>query len=435
MRSVVTSFDGTERSEVDLFLPDRYRTLEALLRERPVGIRGSGLSYCLASTGDGATTISSAAFDRILGFDEAEGTVRVEAGITVGDVLRFAVDHDRYLPVLPGHPAISIGGCVACNIHGKTQRSTGNFGEHVVALTLIHPDHGTIVCSADENAALFELTIGGFGLTGYIADVTLALAPLAGPVVRREVVATSSLQETVEVMRAADPSTSVYSWNDLQARGRPFGRGLVYRERFEDGPDLATGARYGALTSRRRRLPVCAFNRLTTTVFNRAYRRWEARRPAATLPVLEAAFPINDKTAYFDLFGPSGFREYQIIVPDEAWGSVETEVRRMIRRTDACVTLGSVKLFSGPRTLLWFQADGVCLTVNGPNDPKTVALFEQLDALAISLGAPVNLSKDSRIEAATVRQVFPGYDEFARRLEAFDPGRRFDTALRRRIGV
>jgi hypothetical protein len=31
--------------------------------------------------------------------------------------------------------------------------------------------------------------------------------------------------------------------------------------------------------------------------------------------------------------------------------------------------------------------------------------------------------------------VYPGYDEFRRRLHDFDPGRRFDSMLRRRIGV
>ena len=435
MKTTVISFDGTERSEVDLNRPDRYRALDALLSQHPVAIRGSGLSYCLASAASGASTLSTVAFNRILDFDAVARTIRVEAGITVGDLLRFAVAHDLYVPVLPGHPAISVGGCVACNIHGKTQRGVGNFGEHLTSLTLIHPDHGTIVCGPHECAEIFELTVGGFGLTGYIADVTLALAPLPGAAVVRDVGSTTSLQETVEVMRRTDPAAPVYSWNDLQRRGRGFGSGVVYQERFEASPQPPSDVRYRSLSSRRLPLPFPAFNRTTTAALNRVYRRWEARRPATTLPVLAAAFPINSKTTYFDLFGRSGFREYQLIVPDEAWDPVPQEIARMIQRAKACVTLGSIKLFSGARNLLWFQADGVCVTVNGPNNAGTIALFEALDALAISLGVPVNLAKDSRIDAATVRQVFPGYEEFAQRLTAFDPKRRFDSALRRRIEV
>jgi hypothetical protein len=55
--------------------------------------------------------------------------------------------------------------------------------------------------------------------------------------------------------------------------------------------------------------------------------------------------------------------------------------------------------------------------------------------VALDHGAVVNLSKDSRLPAATVGAAYAGYDEFRRRLGEHDPKRRFDSMLRRRIDV
>ena len=109
---------------------------------------------------------------------------------------------------------------------------------------------------------------------------------------------------------------------------------------------------------------------------------------------------------------------------------------RALRTADQTEILdGPAKLFAGAPKLLWFRTDGVCLTIDAAEGERTRTLFARLDAVAREHGALVNLSKDSRVCAETVRAVYPGYDECRRRLRDFDPERRFDSMLRRRIGV
>jgi hypothetical protein len=98
-------------------------------------------------------------------------------------------------------------------------------------------------------------------------------------------------------------------------------------------------------------------------------------------------------------------------------------------------TLGSLKLFAGETTLLNFCGSGVCLTLDVPATQASLPLFAALDELVVELGGIVNLSKDGRIDEALVRRVFPEYEVFRERLHRFDPRRRFDSSLRRRIGV
>lgn len=437
-RSTLVSFDGTERCEAALHEPGSREALNAMLHAHErLAIRGSGLSYCQAGAADGSPSISTKAFDRVLDLDPDGRTITVEAGCTIGTLVRHAVAHGFWFPVLPGHPQITVGGCAAFNTHGKTQHDIGNFSDHIVSLTLLHPDHGETVCGPDERPDLFELTVGGMGLTGWIVDVTLRLQPLPGGSIRRRAHRAGDFVEAVEIMERHDrPGVQLYSWNDASRTGATFGRGVVYEESFVDVDKRAT-TRFRTLGPERRGrlVPFPLWNRVSTRAVNAAYFQLEHRRKQRTLPVLDAAFPINGKEGYFHAFGRRGFHEYQMIVPRPEWADAVERIRGIVRNRKACVTLASLKLFRGEPRHLWFRGDGVCLTLDGPANPRIRAMFADLDELAVDLGAPVNLSKDSRLGSSATSRIFSGYHEFAAALAAHDPARRIDSELRRRIGV
>src|SRR5437879_3197893 len=122
-----TSFDGRVKATAFHQRPDRYRHLVAAQHSIPRIARGSGLAYSAASFGSGVLVQEMTAFSRMLAFDEAQHLLTVEAGIRIGDLLRWAIDRDFYVPVVPGHPAITIGGCIAADVHGKNPKRDGTF--------------------------------------------------------------------------------------------------------------------------------------------------------------------------------------------------------------------------------------------------------------------------------------------------------------------
>jgi len=435
----LVSFDGTEACHGALVEPGRFGDLAAVLAgPGPFAARGAGLSYCQASAGDGVTSISTRSFNRFLAFDADRLRLTVEPGVTIGELVHFAVGRGAWFPVLPGHPAITVGGCVAFNVHGKSQHDVGCFSDHVLSLTLLHPDHGELVCTPDDNAGAFELTLGGLGLTGYIAAVTLQLQRLPGPGVRRRAHPVANLAAAVELMRslAGDGAGggTLYSWNDLNQRGPHFGRGIVHAESFEPTAPPSRG-RYRRLVPGQRRGPPIARAPATARVLAAAYTARERLAGGRLRSVEDAAFPINGNEAYYRLFGRRGFREYQVLVPGDAWAAAAGEIQRAVAVAGAPLTLGSLKLFRGDAKLLWFSGSGVCLALDVAAGEAADRLFARLDRVALDHGALVNLSKDSRLAAATVRAAYPGYDEFRRRLDEHDPKRRFDSMLRRRIDV
>jgi decaprenylphospho-beta-D-ribofuranose 2-oxidase len=429
------SFDSTERLEVQVARPETYRNLFELLDREEVAIaRGAGLSYTPASFGVGVVSIDLSRFDRILHYDAVSGVVEVEPGVQIGALARFLAQRGRYLPAMPGYPTISIGGCMAFDIHGKSQFHSGNFSEWVEDFNLHHRDHGSISCSRSANAETFALTLGGAGLTGVITKARLRSAPLPGPAIELSAVPVRNLLEASQVLQLrAEGADCLYSWNNLNLRGASFGAGVVYVERFV--PIETRVKEANPSMDLRTRFPFGVWNRPLTALSLGAYGILQSRARPQVLPLHAALFPLCGKEFYFAGFGPKGFREYQLIVPSERWDSFVVALDRLLAAANVPLTLGSLKLFKGSPSLLRFSGSGVCLALDVPASPKALALFGRIDELVLTHDAVLNLAKDSRLSPEVCERAFPEYSKFRDSLARFDPKRRYQSQLRRKAGI
>ena len=133
-------------------------------------------------------------FKRILDFSVEKRTVTVEAGIMIGELQDFLLPHRLMLPVLPGHPQISVGGCIACNVHGKNTFKNKNFCDWVEEVTLLRSSGA--MTSLKRKSQGFSLTCGGFGLTGLIISATIKLQKLPLRTMEKRIFSVESLVDT-----------------------------------------------------------------------------------------------------------------------------------------------------------------------------------------------------------------------------------------------
>jgi decaprenylphospho-beta-D-ribofuranose 2-oxidase len=436
MKRKFVSLDRHSSCFGDYDEPDRYRELLSVSADATLIPRGAGLSYVAASFGDGVRSIGLDRFDRILAFNASERWIEVEAGISLGKLYSFCGRHGLGLPVQPGHPQITIGGCIAGNVHGKNQFREGLFGGHVLGLRLFHPRHGMLELSREQEPNLFDLTIGGLGLTGFIVSARLAVAALSSASVAVEHIAVDTIEEIfarVAALRAE--REMVYGWIDL-AQHDPIGRGYVVAAKSvpQQTEAMAPERRVRRLDPNRDRFRPRVFNSRTMPLINRLYRRVGLRHAAARpIPLFDFLFPAVGKEFYFDWFGPAGFVEMQALVPEKHATDYAHSAVSLVRKHEQPIALTTVKAFAGTARLLHYGGAGFSFSIDVPNTAIALALLTDFDELNCAIGAKSAVLKDSRLRAGVAKRQYADYQQFRDQLRAFDPARSFQSSLSQRL--
>ncbi len=432
------SMDGGIAVAAELQRPDRYGWFQTAREVRPLIPRGAGMSFAAASFAADTVSIDFTAFDRILDFATATGVVEVEAGIRLGALFDFLAARGRYLPIQPGHPAITVGGCVAADIHGKNPARDGSFIAQVESLKLFHPDHGTVEASEDKERELFRATCGGLGLTGIIVSARLRSKPMPAAtldVTRRRV---ANAGEAAALLRSSSAERDlVYGWLDLARSGAKFGGGYVMLGDFSARPDR--GAAKPLASSRfsseaRARLPLPLLNRWGAWAVNGAY-RVKLGISGGGSSLADAQFPRGASEMFYRLFGRAGFHEYQAIVADARYPDYLAFIHEQAKRLDVVLCLGVAKPFAGTSDFLRFAGDGISVAVEVPRGGRSDAFMAELDRFIVAEGGRPNLIKDGRLPREVADATYPEIERFRAFRRAWDKGGRFRSELSLRLAL
>jgi FAD/FMN-containing dehydrogenase len=108
--------------------------------------------------------------------DEGRDILKVQSGAIWKDIITYLDPRGRSVAVMQSNNSFSVGGSISVNCHGW-QYDRPPIASTVESFRLMQAD-GTIVrCSRNENAELFSLVLGGYGLFGVILDVELRVVP------------------------------------------------------------------------------------------------------------------------------------------------------------------------------------------------------------------------------------------------------------------
>ena len=169
-------YPRTEQRVDQLFWPSDFPVNDTSnFSQLPVG---AGRSYGDVCLNDRNILLLARGLDRLLAFDSQAGILRCEAGVTLAEILDFAVPLGWFLPVTPGTKFVTLGGAMANDVHGKNHHVAGTFGRHVLRFGLSRSDGVRMECSSAHNPEWYSATIGGLGLTGLISWAEIQLKPI-----------------------------------------------------------------------------------------------------------------------------------------------------------------------------------------------------------------------------------------------------------------
>ena len=266
----ISSFDQNCSLEIFIKNSDKYKELDDDSSSvQNLITMGSCYSYVAASFKEKSLSINVKNFNRILFFDKEKKIITVEAGMKIFELLNFTLKHDLWIPQIPGHPFISIGGAVASNVHGKSCAFYGTIKNSIKNIKVFHKYHGWLNLNSEENEDIFDLTIGGLGLTGTIISVTFILHELNCSNFLTTVKSVDSISQTVDFLESSDEKNLTYSWNTIDSTLdlSSFGKGLIFENQIDEKNNLNSYKKIKFI-NKKKIFPFNLWNNITIKYFN-----------------------------------------------------------------------------------------------------------------------------------------------------------------------
>jgi FAD/FMN-containing dehydrogenase len=392
----------------------------------PVGLGRSYGDSCLLDQG---TLLNARGLGRLLDFDAQTGLLRCEAGVSLAEILDFAVPRGWFLPVTPGTKYVTMGGAIANDIHGKNHHKTGTFGRHVPRFELVRSDGTRMECSPTTNTEWYSATIGGLGLTGLITWAELQLRPIVSRKLNYTGIKFKGIDEFLEISRASANVEYTVAWIDCVSQKSSFARGI-----FRQGEHSKVAAEMKPSPKPKLHVPTyfpaMALNRLTVGVFNTLYfHRQLTHEKTASVDYEPFFYPLDGILHWNRIYGKEGLLQFQCVLPEDSRGI--TRILREITESGLASFLAVIKLFGNLQSpgMLSFPRPGITLALDFPvRRDVSFKLFDRLGAITLEHGGSIYPAKDARMTPKQFQTFYPRWREFARYV---DPA--FSSAFWQRV--
>lgn len=417
--------------------------LRVLLSQLDTAIpRGNGRCY-----GDSALAeqiVSAMSYNKFLSFDEQQGLITCQAGVTLAEVLDVIVPRGWFLPVTPGTKFISVGGAIASDVHGKNQHTEGTFCDHVLGLELMRSDGRRGTCSRTENEELFWSVCGGMGLTGFILQATFRLKPIETAYIRQESIRAANLDQLMDLFEASEGWTYTMAWIDCLVQGPAMGRGILLRGEHALKTELQTEAQWQQPLKLKPKFkfdvpfyfPNFALNGLTAKLFNSFY--YHRHLPVAQQAIVDYDsffYPLDVIHNWNRIYGQRGFTQYQFILPKAQSRAGLRALLSKIAESGSGSFLAVLKLYGPQQGCIPFAMEGFSLALDFPITPTLFNFLDELDKLVLEYGGRLYLTKDVRMSREMFLASYPNAQAFIQKVQQLNSGTKFRSLQSDRIGI
>ena len=425
------------RADNDDALIAALRTLlrEAAAGGRPVcvgGARHSMGGQSLARDGFAASLAAP-----LIETDTARKIMRVRAGTRWRDVIA-ALDPLGFSPmVTQSNHDFSVGGTLCVNAHGWPV-PYGPFGATLRSFRLMLADGTVVTCSRAENAELFALAVGGYGLFGIVIDAELDVADNV------------LLASRHEVMPAAQFGTRFTGVAREAGVRMAYGRLSVARDDYLGEAALVS---YRPAAQQPSPLPpprvADAFHYLSRKVFraqigseNAKKRRWYletvlgprltarkavTRNAILNVPValLADSDPRRTDILHEYFVPPERFADFLVacreIIPPSGQDLLNVTLRHVEADTTSVLSFAPAARIAA--VMLFPQA----MTAEAEESMR--AMTEKLIDRVLALGGSYYLPYRLHARADQLRTAYPRVEEFVQKKRAHDPQLRFRNMM------
>lgn len=403
------------------------------------GVIPSGLSrsYGDSSISSGGVRFKSSDYTGI-SIDELTGLADCGSGVSIRELEYEAHLRGFLPPVVPGTSFVTLGGAFASDIHGKSQQTDGNFSDHVSSISVIDGE-GFERKFAPESEE-FKATAGGMGLTGFISRLEIKLKKVDIPMVYQEEVRVRNLSEMLSKLEGLDAKYPyTVAWIDLS--GNYQGRGLISGGRFAIEREVSRTKKldFGfEKTPKVTSVPFLGyFNFMkypSIRAFNEIWYRKPLKKGLSTFP--KFMHPLDSIGNWNEIYGKSGFIQYQLVVPDEN-REILFQILSLLKKHKVSSFLTVLKKFGQKGSgYLSFPMPGWTLAMDFASNSNNLSqVIQALDKLVINAGGRVYLTKDSTSSPDSIEIMYSDLEKWKSIKKKMDPSNFWQSDQSRRLNL
>lgn len=392
-------------------LIDKNNAQSILQKDKDGIVFGLGRSYGDVCLNAGGELWKSENLNELISFDEKNGVLECESGMTIKSIQDFIIPKGWMLPVSPGTQFVTIGGAIANDIHGKNHHKYGTFSNHVLEILLLRSDSEPILCSLKKNVDWFKATVGGIGLTGIIYSCKIKLRKIDGPWLETESVAFKSIEEFFELSDTSEVAWEyTAAWIDCLHKKNI--RGIFERANHISFQKNFKNRQYSFPFTP----PFSIVNKFSLLLFNPMYfylKSFFAKK--RIVPYTKFLHPLDNILNWNRMYGPKGFYQFQCVLPAENGKEAIEEMLSIISSSKMGSFLVVIKTFSNfkPFGLLSFATPGVTFALDFPNQGnKTKLLFQKLQKIVERSKGKIYLAKDAMMDRDFFESSYPLLNKF-----------------------
>lgn len=431
---MIAGWGGFPRTFAELFSPYDPEAISRTVEVHQDLIpRGLGRSYGDSSLS--AKVIELRYLNKFISFDQSNGILCCQAGVSFGEIQNLFIPRGWCLPVTPGTQFITVGGAISSDVHGKNHHQVGTFCKFLISIDVLLGNGEIVSTSIERNPELFRAVCGGMGLVGVIISASFRLMPISSSFINQTIIKSPNLEAILAAFQENQSAAYSVAWIDCLASGKQLGRSILM---------LGEHAQMGGFKYERNNLlrvpfnmPSGILNRFSVGVFNSIYYHKIKNEPFTKLVSFNNFFyPLDGVQSWNRIYGKSGFMQYQFVIPFEAGAYALKRIMKEISDSGKGSFLAVLKAFGSENSnYLSFPKPGFTLALDFNVAADVFKLLSKLDDIVMDCGGRIYLTKDARMSEVFFKKSYPNWEAFQNIRSKYHALGKFSSLQSKRLGL
>ncbi len=356
------------------------------------------------------------------------GELGLDPSVTIEE---YIYRNKKLLFGIPGKGNVTIGGAIAADTHGKDNIWGGSFSKNIDSLKLKLANGQVVECSDKENREVFTATLGGYGLTGVIEEVTIKENKIPVPPSFFKKKQKGSGLESLFNGFEESPYTYWVAWVNLLNKRFDW----VVEKSFSGKKDIKN-KKSKDYYLKNLNFPFVGNNSLSSMSYiNNLYFHLNSKNKAKSVSINKALYPLSIISDTRNISPKRKILQIQFSLPLKNEKYMQELIERLIYKQTPL--LCSIKRLGKPRYTenLTFYQDGWTVAVDFSEKYFDLNYFEEFINKLLELEGKIYLAKDSLLSEKYFKLMYPNYKNWEKVVKKLDPSSKFQSHMSNRLGL